>query len=343
MLLVVAMSCAATSTLDGDRALTLVKAIDIAVEHNTDKLIAEAQMQSQSGSLQVQRSFFAPSIRAGMNGSRSQNYDVSDIVSVSGYRGEAVDSAQYAVSLSKPLLLGGSISIDAQMIRDDPIFTGARYHGYQSEIGLRLNLALLRGAGTDVNSAQIRQAEQEVRATQDDFLHTLSAIVRDVSQAYWNYVAATRTLTIQNNAIERTQRQLDDTQLLVEWDERPAADLEQIKALLESRRVDLAAAEQSWQRAQQDLGLLMGIPFVQFSNLSQPADDFPEDVFDGLTLESKLIELAKDTRWDLQALNERIEGSKILLDAAQNGMLPRLDLSLFAGIGAGKGGDHGFR
>lgn len=310
---------------------SLLKALDKAVEYNTNLLIANAQIDSQSGKLKVQQSFFDPSITANVAGNRSQDYDIQDVGLVKGFQGDAVDSARYGVSLKKPLLWGGDIGFEAQMVRDNPLFSGTDITSYQSQIGVRLNLALLRGAGVDVNSAQIRQAEQELKATENDLLHTISAIVRDVTQAYWGYLATTKTLAIQQNAVQRSEQQLSDTQLLVERDERPAADLEQIKALLASRKADLASVEQAQQRAKQDLGVLLGIPFMEFSVLTEPADDFPSDDLARITVEPELIDQAKNMRWDLQALNDRIEGSKILSDAAQNGMLPRLDLSLFAG------------
>lgn len=325
------LQCSAGPSLGNGKPFTLLSAIDTAVEYNTSLLVANAQIDTRSGNLQVERGFFDPAITAAVSGDTSQDFNIKDVFSISGFQGKRADSAQYGISLNKPLLLGGNIAFDVQMLRDDPFFAGTNITGYQSKIGMRLNLALLRGAGIDYNSAQIRQAEQELKATQNDLVHTISAIVRDVTQAYWRYLAAARTLVIQQNAVQRSQRQLDETQRLVDKDERPAADLEQIKALLATRKADFAAVEQAQQRAQQDLGVLLGIPFDQFNTLTQPADDFPETDLNYMTAEPKLVDLAKDMRWDLQALHDRVEGSKILLDAAQNGMLPRLDLSLFTG------------
>ena len=314
-----------------ERPFTLLTAVDTAIEYNTNLLIAKAQIDTRSGSLQVARGVFDPAIIISTGGSIKKNYDISDVAVVSGFQGETEYNAQYSLSLSKPLLLGGSIAFDVQMLRDDPIFTGANTLGYQSEVAIQLNLALLRGAGTEFNSAQIRQAERELKATQNDLVHILSAIVNDVTKAYWRYRAATKILAIQQEAVQRTEQQLKDMQRLIELDERPSADLNQIVALLAARKVDLAIVEQTQQRTKQDLGVLIGVPFAKFSTLTTPSDYFPISSIDDLSTEVILIEVAKASRFDLVALHERIIASKISLDAAQNGMLPRLDLSLSLG------------
>lgn len=325
------LPCQAESVDDVKQPFTLLNAIDTAIEHNTNLLIAKAQIDTQEGTLQVARSFFDPSITANLSGSRDTNFDLRDLGSISGYEGDVDYSAQYGLTLNKPLLLGGNIAFDIQMLREEPIFTGTNVLGYQSEVGVSLNLALLRGGGVDFNSSQIRQSEMEVKATENDLVHAISSVIRDVTQFYWFYLSKLKILDIQENAVKRTQQQLDDTQRLVDRDERPRSDLEQIKALLATRKGDLALLKQAKQRAQQDLAILLGIPFQQFNRLEYLADDFPETQLVDLSEELKLVEMAKDMRWDLQAMHDRIKGSKILLDAAKNGMLPRFDLSLFVG------------
>jgi outer membrane protein len=309
-------------------ALTLVGAIETALRHNTDLLVARSQVTNRRGALQSAEGVFDPSLSLALSDSRVNDFDLRDEigVSISGYSGTTTITDQYAGALSKPLRFGGDISVSVDMTRTDPLI--GNVGGYQGNLGVTLNVNLLRGSGTDVNTGAIRRAEKELEATRYDLVRAASATVRDVALAYWRYLTASRSLSIRREAEERARQQLDEMKELVARDERPSADLEQLYASAASRTLDRVAAEQNLLEARQRLGLLLGIPFEELAALDEPVDDFPPSIDGRLQPVVELITMAGQNRRDLRAARMRVEGARIFLNTERDALKPRLDLSL---------------
>lgn len=209
-------------------------------------------------------------------------------------------------------------------------------------VNLNITIPLLKGLGERAVAANERAAEFEQQAAMLDLWHQISMSMAKTAQAYWNYRAATLALEAYREAQSRLEELLDNGRKLVEADEVPPADLKQYESQLATASANRIGAEQTLVEARQGLGLAMGLPFERIAALPPPADDFPPT--DGPPLAdaartAQLIEAGLVRRNDLKAAEQRLEGAESLLAAAQNGILPQVDLSLDVGYqGLAEGG-----
>ena len=205
----------------------------------------------------------------------------------------------------------------------------------QSTVNFGVTVPLLKGLGRDATGAEELAAEAQLKASRFQLENTVSQSVMETTLAYWSYLEAQMQLEIMRQMEKNSRKALKDTTLLVKGDQKPASDLDTLKADLAEKISGRISAEQSLFVARQNLGLAMGIADEAIDSLPLPADPFP-DATHGITPTvhlnlNMLFKQALVKRGDYLAAKKQEKASKILLTAAINNLLPQLDIN--AGVG----------
>ncbi|HTU45287.1 MAG TPA: TolC family protein [Bryobacteraceae bacterium] len=200
----------------------------------------------------------------------------------------------------------------------------------------RIVLPLLAGRGRDVVEAADRAAAVEVNAALLDLNQTISQLMVNTAQSYWNLVAAKKFLKVAGESVERGAELVEDTRALIEADQEPRYDIHDASANLADRKSNQIAAEQAVIDARWQLALNMGLKPQEMTELPDAADDFPEEpelntVEISNQVEQLCINAALQNRADVLAARKRQDSARILLRAAKDTSRPRLDLSIGAG------------
>ncbi len=251
------------------------------------------------------------------------------------------DTLATQIALDQQFRTGVRVTPSVGMTRTEDSGTNATIP-HVATVNLNITIPLLKGLGERAVAANERAAEFEYQATTLELWHQISSSMAKTAAAYWNYQAASLALAAYREAEGRLQELLSNGRKLAEADEVPPADLKQYESQLATATASRIGAEQAVVEARQNLGLAMGLPFQRIVALPPPADDFPPA--DDLHLAdaartAQLIEAGLLRRNDLKAAEQRLEGAESLLAAAQNNILPQVDLSLDVGYqGLAEGG-----
>lgn len=244
----------------------------------------------------------------------------------------------YGVSAAKPYRFGVVVR---------PVLSATRIEragaapAYLAEASLGVTLPLLRGRGGGAAVASERAAEAEVEAAVFTLNQSTAAEVLAAASAYWQYRAAAKRLEVLAESEARALRLVAETEALVAADERPPADLDQLRANAALKRSQRIGAEQALLEQRRVLGLAMGIAPAEIEALPLPATPFPEPLPEGPELDSLLARLtagAAERRWDLAAAARRHEAGRERLSGAWAELRPRFDLTFeiaYAGLETG--------
>lgn len=196
----------------------------------------------------------------------------------------------------------------------------------QDDSTLTFNAAvpLLRGAGSDVVTADVAAARARSKVAQLHGERARQEMLRDTTVAYWRCLGARHKQQIFDNTEER-QRQF----------------LQVLRQLVDSGEVPLGR----WQRASAELGLLQISRDRAFGDADRTCrslqtrmgSDVPGNLTETLPTvadparlapQATYSDMALQRRPDIQAQKLAIEAERTLLTAVQNESEPRLDLNL---------------
>jgi outer membrane protein len=326
-------------------SLDLLDAVRLTLERHPDIHVQEQQLELSRGSLLQQQGLFDAAL--GFSATRlrdtatlPESQRPEGITSI--ITGQLVYQAALRRQLRSGLFVAPGLQLDSSQtdLKGGPEGTPET----RARVTFDLTQPLLRGRGRKVTTAGERAAGLEVEAASADVQQTASlAVLRTVS-AYWDYLAADRTLEIVRSAEKRFETLLEQGQFMVEADQMPAADLKQLKANLASRRAQRAAGEHGVVEARQLLGLAMGLTAEESQALPPARTALPETAETGVPARETTdgyVHLAMERRRDLQARRLRHQEAEVFVDAAKNGLRPQLDLQVRAGWSA-LGAESGF-
>lgn len=133
----------------------------------------------------------------------------------------------------------------------------------------------MKGRGKDATGAGENAAAEQVTSSGLDMIHTISKTVANTASAYWAVSAAHKNLGILKSAEIRAEKLLEKFRTLIRMQERPAADIDQVKANLADKTTDRIQGETSLFNARQQLGLAMGLDLDRIETIADVTDDLP--------------------------------------------------------------------
>ena len=192
---------------------------------------------------------------------------------------------------------------------------------------------LLRGYGTDVAGAPELAANDELDATRLSVDHEISKMIHGAVIAYWQCLAG-RELQASLAEMERSANEFAGVVgQLARAGELSMTTLHRVEADLSLRRLEKEAAQENLYAMQHNLAVALGLRNGYSDVLPLASGQFPPIANNGHVPdfdEQALTGRALESRADLQALDKLMEVRQIELKAAQNQLLPKLDLTVAA-------------
>jgi len=298
--------------------ITLGDAIRLALERNPTIRVQASEVAISKGYLQQVGGVF--------------DYTVSALLEGTYGKADRQESVSYEVGVSKLLQNGVTVGPLAQA--EQELSGNVAYT--QTIAGLSFTIPLLQGLGTDVVTAPQRSAYASLEAEEYELRFVTATQLLSVIQAYWGLKAAEEQLAIDVQVENRYRELVSMTEDLVKGEIQPAAQITQARASLEQAVASRIAGEQSLTDAAQTLAVLIGLPNDQVARAPRAAQPLPPKQpvppFSHALLQ-RLVALALAKRDDLRAAESSVESNRILLVAAQNALLPQLDVQIAGGLG----------
>ncbi|HEX6910983.1 MAG TPA: TolC family protein [Longimicrobium sp.] len=329
------LAAAAPAGAQQGGGLTLDEVLRTTLSANSTIQTATWEVERQAAGVRVARGSFDPQVSAAVSsdGERSPFYGAQNAPGI-----QPSSTLTYSLGMDQPFRSGLVVSPSLSFSRLDVVgqSLGPRNQGVAT---LGMTMPLLRGRGGGLAVAGERAAVMQHAASTATLDFRRSAAVLQAVEAYWGYVAAYARLEVLRQTEARSARILEQTQALVDADERPAVDLLPLRASLASRRASRISGERGLIGARQSLGRVMGIAAAEVMRLPPPSTTFPDGPGAGAIQDAGFVERALRLRPDLEASRRQRDASRDLLAGYRGESRPRLDLSVtlgYQGLEAGE-------
>ncbi len=329
---------------NADEPLGLFKVMRITLE-NAPKLkiqgmlseAAKAQHQIASGQFDVNTFFIA-----GFQNTAQTNWALNDLTPEDRAAFPPTypeldtrnnDIPYLTGGLSKQFRTGISTDLNASIQRTDPRQTIPRalptVTNNVGKVSFNVKIPLLKNGG-GVAAADETAAKLNAEASIATLQHTLTSVMLNAVNAYWDYKRA----TVYKKVMEKSLARVED------WAAQSSND--SLQGFLENTKGKVTDAQQTLEEAKIALARAMGIPAKETAKMGVPATDLPIDwdntlaSFNKESMEEKWIALAIANRLDLKAAEFALEAAKVQRDKAQRNLLPVLNVDLGIGYGGFK-------
>lgn len=113
---------------------------------------------------------------------------------------------------------------------------------YDTRLGLSVTQALLRGRGTDVNLATLRQTRLNTKISDYELRGFVEALVAQVEQTYWDYALAERQIKILEDSLKLAEQQRYETEEMIKVGRMAETEIAAVDAEIALRRQNLITA-----------------------------------------------------------------------------------------------------
>jgi len=319
----------AEETLPFTGKLTLLEAVRHTVAHETTIKIEENQVNISLGALQIASGQFDLTLGTELKSEEDDEpFSELDAIAI-GHAHQQTRTYSLSQSVSKAFRYGTSLETSIGVERSDNRYPADTANTDNGVIAFSLTQPLFKGRGLDATGADEASRQEAYLAEQYTLRQTVSQQIYETVTAYWNYRGAQEKMIVLEASKINIEKSIEELKELIDGGEKPASDLNHYLATLATREVDLLSARQELFSSAQILAVAMGIPYTQNEEFPSASEDYPTpDISDLSPPPQWLTDVALTSRSDLRAAEKNLAAAKYLLGAAQNGMLPQLDLSL---------------
>ena len=237
-------------------------------------------------------------------------------------------SMEVDIGVSKFLSTGTDIAVD---LSTKLTWSDLYSDQYAPRIGLSVTQALLRGRGTGVNLASLRQSRLDTQASQYELRGFVEAMVSQVEETYWDHALSQRKIKIFQESLKVAEHQLRETEELIGVGKLPETEITSAQAEIALQRQDLINARSTMGKTRLRLLRLLNPPgsnLWQREILLKNPPIVPEVTMD--SVESH-VDVALRLRPDLNEARLSMERGDLEVVKTKNGLLPKLDLFLTLG------------
>ncbi|MGD2175837.1 MAG: TolC family protein [Candidatus Brocadiaceae bacterium] len=196
-------------TEEGPLECNVEQAVLLALENNTSFRVERMDPAIRQTFADEERAAFDPTLRARATASRERTEQESQFFG--GTEDLTVSETGVSASISRRLPTGTNVAVDASTSRvfENGDFTQRDRHS--ARLGLTVTQALLRGYGTDVNLANLRQEQLQTRASEYELRAAAESLVASVEATCWDYALARRRIEIFTESLNVARQQLAET------------------------------------------------------------------------------------------------------------------------------------
>jgi len=239
---------------------------------------------------------------------------------------QKIDSFEMTTGIRKTFEPGTVVEVfmDNNRLAENPTLLSIPSY-YSTSVGVTVTQPILRGFGSDINTAEIQLAESAQKAQVEALRQTLLQTVSQVETAYWNLVVAHQLVMIQKRLLERTRFDAERLKKREGFDVSPV-EITEAYSLVELRRADFIRARANIRQASDQLKTLIRSPefTVAGEELIVPSDVAAEDAIEYSLLDA--VSTALQNRPEINQSLESINSAEIQLRVAENLKLPELNL-----------------
>lgn len=311
---------------EGPLKVSIEDAILIAFENNRSLVVERFNPSVRRTFEDKQTAVFDPVFSGGAEFSYEKNQQRrQDIPIVPENR---LRESGMEIGASKFFSTGTDVEVDLSTDYTDTNNLGVLY---QTRLGLTVTQALLRGAGTEVNLAQLRQARLDTRVSQYELRGFAEALLAQVEDAYWDYALSQRQIEIFQESLKLAGQQVSETEDMIKVGKMAESELAAAQAEMALRRQDLIDARSATAKARLRLLRLLNPPGSniwqrEISLLYEPV--LPEVKLDKAETHAKL---ALRMRPDLNQARLELQREELEIVRTKNGLLPQMDLFIRLG------------
>lgn len=221
------------------------------------------------------------------------------------------------------LTLEGSATVGESSQTADPLAS--------TRAGLTVSQALLKGFGTGVNLATLRQARIETRISEHEFRGFVQSFVAQVEKACWDYSQALRQMEIYRQSMQLAERQLAETKERIKVGNLAEIEGAAAEAEVALRRESLINADSGAETARLRL-----LSLLQSSGTNgwgrELAVRMPEDAIKAVPdrLDDH-VAVALQFRPELNQARLGLQRNELEIVKTRNGYLPQLDVFVTLG------------
>ncbi len=316
--------------------LQLMDAVEATLSRQPGINLEKQLVRMNAGILQEEHGLFDPRIELSGGQSRTDlplpGGSTNSSGTVIATPHETTDTSTLEISVYKTLRNGLILkpSVSISRTEDSWLYTSIQNF---ATVSFNLTVPLLRGRGEVATAGREMAARKAYDAGLLQFRNTAARLVQETVMSYWSYVAAIVRLEELKKSESRAEEFVNMVKTLVQSDERPGADLQQVVASFETKAALRAAGGQALQEVRQQLGMNMGLSLEEIDSMPLPTDSLPP-VPDRVDIDLDLAPLAKQAltmRNDYLAYKMTVEASLLRLEAEKTSLLPILDFELSAG------------
>ncbi|MDK2595603.1 TolC family protein [Pseudoalteromonas obscura] len=261
LLLVAANLLGASTAIAKEVNLTLKQAIDRALTHNISVQNQYLSRISDKVALETAEQEFEPQYLLTVGEQSNSVYSST----LAQHEQNMQTSVGGSIRLKNKL--GGQLELNAVQQK-------SHYEGFEPQYGSTLTLAykqpLLRGAGSKVAGASVRQAKWQELSQQLNMQQFLTEVIGQVVVQYRSYQLALHAMKISQHSFQRAQHQVQTNSALVEAGRLSHSEYVQSRAALANQKLALKRAENELDQAR--LLLLQTLRMEEHThlNLTEP-------------------------------------------------------------------------
>jgi outer membrane protein len=306
----------------GPLKISIVEAILLSLENNRSLVVERLNPAIEKTFEEEERAVFDPETNAEISAGRVDAK--RQTTSGSGIEGTRTDTVDGFISLEQFFPTGTTVSVEGRTLRTDSLLYRDEF--YATRLGMTVNQALLRGFGTDVNLARLRQARLDTRLSEYELRGFTEFLVAEVERTYWDYALARRQIEIFEESLKLARQQLNETQELIAVGRLAEAELPAVQAEVAAQEQGLINARSNMESIRLQLLRLLNPPGAglwkrEVDLIFQPI--LPEikldDVEQYVAVSMRMRPLLNQAR--IGVLRDDLE-----LVRTKNGLLPLMDL-----------------
>ena len=311
----------------GPLKITITEAILLCLENNRSLVVQRLNPAIQQTAEEQERAVFDPAINADVSAGRVKG----ERLARSGSETEdfTTDTAEGIISLEQYFPTGTTLALEASSQMDDSSLYDSKF--YDSRLGMTVTQALLRGFGTDVNLARLRQARLDTRMSEYELRGFTESLVAEVERTYWDYALARRQIEIVEESLKVARQQLNETRELIDVGRLAKSELAAVQAEVAAQEQALIEARANKESIRLQLLRLLnpagpGIWQRELDLIHQPT--LPEIKLEDVEL---YVAVSMRMRPILNEARLEILHGDLELVKTKNGLLPLMDLFITLG------------
>jgi outer membrane protein len=311
----------------GPLQITVKDAILIALENNRSLVVERLNPAIQKTFEDQERAVFDPTVEAEVSAQRSESERMARFGSAT--ETSVTDIHQANISLREFFPTGTFLEAGAVTTNTDSSLYSEPFSA--TRLGLSLTQSLLRGYGTDMNLARLRQSRLETEITQYELRGFSESLLAQVENAYWDYALSQRQIEIVEESLKLAKQQLTETEEMIQVGTMAEAELAAVQAEVAAQQQGLINARSTLESTRLRLLQMLNLPGQPFwyrnvTLVHPPA--LPEVKLDEVEAH---VAVALRMRPEMNQAKLDIQRGDLEIVRTKSGLLPRMDLFITLG------------